>query len=387
MLFSETTATKKILSLTKRIRACAGGTSASKTISILLYLIALAQSDKKPTLTSIVAESIPHLKRGAIRDFKNILQAHHYWKDANWNATDSIYTFETGSKIEFFSTDNGDKLRGARRDRLFMNEANNTTLDAFNQLEVRTKEFCFLDWNPTNEFWFYTEILGKRDDVEFITLTYKDNEALDQEIVKAIEARKNNKSWWQVYGLGQLGEVEGKIYKDWQVIDEIPHEARLERYGLDFGYSNDPTSIVAIYKYNGGFIFNEITYQKGLSNKQIADILNNLPKALVVADSAEPKSIDEIRSYGVNILPALKGQGSVNKGIQFIQDQRCSMTKRSINIIKEYRNYMWMTDKDGRILNVPEDLFNHSMDAIRYALDSYNNSVNDNSIYIPNNDY
>lgn len=387
MLFSETTATKKILSLTKRIRACAGGTSASKTISILLYLIALAQSDKKPTLTSIVAESIPHLKRGAIRDFKNILQAHHYWKDANWNATDSIYTFETGSKIEFFSTDNGDKLRGARRDRLFMNEANNTTLDAFNQLEVRTKEFCFLDWNPTNEFWFYTEILGKRDDVEFITLTYKDNEALDQEIVKAIEARKNNKSWWQVYGLGQLGEVEGKIYKDWQVIDEIPHEARLERYGLDFGYSNDPTSIVAIYKYNGGFIFDEITYQKGLSNKQIADILNNLPKALVVADSAEPKSIDEIRSYGVNILPALKGQGSVNKGIQFIQDQRCSMTKRSINIIKEYRNYMWMTDKDGRILNVPEDLFNHSMDAIRYALDSYNNSVNDNSIYIPNNDY
>ena len=129
MLFQETTATKKILSLTKRIRACAGGTSASKTISILLYLIALAQSDKKPTLTSIVAESIPHLKRGAIRDFKNILQAHHYWKDSNWNATDSIYTFETGSKIEFFSTDNGDKLRGARRDRLFMNEANNTTLD------------------------------------------------------------------------------------------------------------------------------------------------------------------------------------------------------------------------------------------------------------------
>lgn len=373
MLFSETTATKKIVSLTKRIRACAGGTSASKTISILLYLIALAQSDKKPTLTSIVAESIPHLKRGAIRDFKNILQAHHYWKDANWNATDSIYTFETGSKIEFFSTDNGDKLRGARRDRLFINEANNTTLDAFNQLEVRTKEFCFLDWNPTNEFYFYSDILGKRDDVEFITLTYKDNEALDQEIVKAIEARKNNKSWWQVYGLGQLGEVEGKIYKDWQVIDEIPHEARLERYGLDFGYSNDPTSIVAIYKYNGGFIFDEITYQKGLSNKQIADILNNSPKALVVADSAEPKSIDEIRSYGVNILPALKGKGSVNKGIQFIQDQRCSVTKRSINIIKEYRNYMWMTDKEGRILNVPEDLFNHSMDAIRYALDSYNN--------------
>lgn len=387
MLFRETTATKKILNLNKRIRAVAGGTSASKTISILLYLIALAQSDKKTTLTSVVAESIPHLKRGAIRDFKNILQNHRYWRDKNWNATDSIYTFETGSKIEFFSSDNGDKLRGARRDRLFINEANNNSFEAFNQLEVRTKEFCFLDWNPTNEFWFYTDILGKRNDVDFITLTYKDNEALDEEIIKSIEARKNNKGWWQVYGLGQLGEVEGKIYKDWQIIEEIPHEARLERYGLDFGYSNDPTAIIAIYKYNNGYIFDEIVYQKGLSNKQIADILINIQPALVIADSAEPKSIDEIRSYGINILPSLKGQGSVNKGIQFIQGQRCSITKRSINTIKEYRNYMWKTDKDGRILNIPDDLFNHSMDAIRYALDTWNNSPNDNSIYIPNNDY
>jgi len=386
-MFKETTATKKILALTKRIRAVCGGTSASKTISILLYLIAKAQSDTKPTLTSVVAESIPHLKRGAIRDFKNILQAHHYWKDSNWNATDSIYTFETGSKIEFFSSDNGDKLRGARRDRLFINEANNNSFDAFNQLEVRTKEFCFLDWNPTNEFWFYTDILGKRDDVEFITLTYKDNEALDKQIIEAIEQRKNNKNWWKVYGLGQLGEVEGKIYKDWQVIDEIPHEARLERYGLDFGYSNDPTAIVAIYKYNGGFILDEITYQKGLSNKQIADILNNTDKALVIADSAEPKSIDELKIHGINILPSLKGQGSVNKGIQFIQDQRISVTKRSINILKEYRNYLWKTDKDGKILNVPESGFDHSMDAIRYALDTYNNTNIESSIYIPNNEY
>lgn len=386
-MFQETTATKKIVSLNKRIRAVCGGTSASKTISILLYLIALAQSDKEPTLTSVVAESIPHLKRGAIRDFKNILQSHRYWKENNWNATDSIYTFETGSKIEFFSSDNGDKLRGARRDRLFINEANNNTLDAFNQLEVRTKEFCFLDWNPTNEFWFYTDVLGKRDDVEFITLTYKDNEALDQQIVEAIEKRKGNKNWWQVYGLGKLGEVEGKIFKDWAIIDEIPHEARLERYGLDFGYSNDPTAIVAIYKYNGGFIFDEITFQKGLSNKQIADILNNQPKALVIADSAEPKSIDELKMYGVNVLPSLKGQGSVNKGIQYVQDQRCSITKRSINIIKEYRNYLWQTDKDGRMLNVPESGFDHSMDAIRYALDTYNNTNIESSIYIPNNEY
>lgn len=288
-----------------------------------------------------------------------------------------IYTFETGSQIEFFSSDNGDKLRGARRDRLFINEANNVTKDAFDQLEVRTKEFIYLDWNPTNEFWFYTDVLGKRDDIDFITLTYKDNEALSPEIVGAIEQRKNNKSWWQVYGLGQLGEVEGKIYKDWAIIDEIPHEARLERYGMDFGYSNDPTAIVAIYRYNGGFILNETTFQKGLSNKQIADILLNVAPALVVADSAEPKSIDEIRGYGVNIIPCTKGSGSVNQGIQFVQDQRISVTKQSVNIIKEYRNFLWQTDKNGKVINVPDVGFDHSMDAIRYGLDSYQPINND----------
>jgi phage terminase large subunit len=357
--------------LKKRIRAVAGGTSASKTISIILWLINLAQSDKEKTLTSIVSESMPHLKKGAMRDFKNIMSEHHYWKDERWNATDSIYTFETGSQIEFFSADNGDKLRGARRDRLFLNEANNIAKDAFDQLEVRTKEFIFLDWNPTNEFWFYTDIKDKRDDVEFITLTYLDNEALSEEIKDAIEKRRGNKAWWQVYGLGQLGEVEGKIYKDWQIVDEIPHEARLERRGMDFGYSNDPTAIVDIYYYNGGYILDEICYQKGLSNKQIADILINLPKVLCVADSAEPKSIDEIASYGINIIPAEKGPDSVRQGIQFVQDLRISVTKRSLNIIKEYRNYLWETDKDGKILNVPEDLFNHSMDAIRYGFNAY----------------
>lgn len=372
MPYQATTATKKIASLTKRIRAVQGGTSASKTISILLYLIHLSQSDKSKKLTSVISESIPHLKRGAMRDFKNIMQAHHYWKDSNWNATDSVYTFETGSQIEFFSSDNGDKLRGARRDRLFINEANNVTFDAFEQLEVRTKDFIYLDWNPTNEFWFYTDVKEKRDDVDHIILTYKDNEALDAEIVQSIEQRKNRTSWWQVYGLGQLGEVEGKIYRDWQIIDALPHEARLERYGLDFGYSNDPTSIVAIYYWNGGYILDELTYQKGLLNKQIADILANLPNALVIADSAEPKSIDEIRSYGVNILPAEKGQDSVRQGIAYVQQQRISVTKRSVNVIREYRNYLWATDKFGRYLSPPEPehQFSHSMDAIRYGMNS-----------------
>ena len=375
MAFSITTATKKIAALTKKIRAVAGGTSASKTISILCYLIDRAQRDTRPTLTSIVSESIPHLKRGAIRDFQNILKDQGYWDDKRWNISDSIYTFETGSKIEFFSTDNGDKLRGSRRDRLFINEANNTTLDAFDQLEVRTKEFVFMDWNPSNEFYFYTDILGVREDVEFITLTYKDNEALSPEIVSSIEARKNNTRWWQVYGLGLLGEAEGRIYKGWKMIDEIPHEARLERYGVDFGYTNDPTVIIALYKFNDGFIIDEVCYQKEMSNKMIADTLKNIERALVIADSAEPKSIQEIKDYGINILGAEKGQGSVYQGIQFVQDQKISLTKTSIKTKKAYDNYFFLKDKQtGRYVNEPDDSiheWSNSMDAIRYAFSSY----------------
>lgn len=184
--------------------------------------------------------------------------------------------------------------------------------------------------------------------------------------------------------LGEPSSSERKIYKDWAIIDSIPHEARLERYGLDFGYSNDPTAIVAIYKYNGGFILDEITYQKGLSNKQIADIILSQSNALVIADSAEPKSIDEIRLYGVNILPSLKGQGSINKGIQFVQDQRISVTKRSSNVIQEYTRYLWQIDKLDKIINIAEGGFDHAMDAIRYALDTYNHQST-GTIFIPDN--
>jgi phage terminase large subunit len=357
------------MKMEQRIRAVPGGTSASKTISILIYLIARAQSDKAITLTSVVSESFPHLRRGAERDFLNIMQKQGYYKDKLWDKTNHTYTFETGSRIEFFSADSPDKLRGARRDRLFINEANNVPFDAFEQLEVRTKEFVYLDWNPTNEFWYYSDVRDDRDDVEECTLTYKDNEALDEKIVESIEQRRNRKGWWQVYGLGMLGEVEGKIYKDWKILDKIPDEAKLIRKGMDFGYSNDPTSIVDIYKWNGAYIIDEITFRKGLSNKQIADILlideNN---TLTVADSAEPKSIDEIRAYGANIIGCKKGRDSVNQGIQLVQDQRIFMTKRSINVIKEYRNYLWLTDKNGKVLNVPEPGFDHAMDAVRYAL-------------------
>jgi phage terminase large subunit len=356
------------MSLQKRIRVVQGGTSASKTISIILYLISLAQSDKTPTLTSICSESFPHLRRGAIRDFETIMKEHFYFKQLRWDKTNSTYTFETGSKLEFFSVDQPEKVRGARRDRLFINECNNVSFEAFEELEVRTKDFIFLDYNPTAEFWVFDKVLEKRTDAEKIVLTYKDNEALSKEIIDSIEQRKERKGWWQVYGLGELGDVEGRIYKGWNIIDEIPHEARLERYGLDFGYTNDPTAIIAIYYYNGGYILDEITFQKGLSNKQIADILKNHDTALVIADSAEPKSIDEIASYGISIAGAEKGKDSVVHGIALVQAQRISMTKRSVNLIKGYRNYLWETDKNGKIINEPDHTWSDSLDATRYGL-------------------
>jgi len=370
-MYKVTTATRKIAKLNSRIRAVQGGTSASKSISILLYLIDKAQRDEKPTLTSIVSESLPHLKRGVIRDFLNITQEHGYFKDDQWNKSDFTYTFETGSRIEFFSADQPSKVRGPRRDRLFINEANNIPYETFDQLEVRTKEFVFMDWNPTNEFWYYTEVEGKRDDVEHIVLTYLDNEGLDPAIVESIEQRKNRKGWWRVYGEGLLGEVEGKIYKDWQIIDEVPHEARLVRRGLDYGYTNDPSACVDIYQYNGGYVLDELFYKKGMSNRVIADHLKSSEKDIMVcADSAEPKSNDEIAEYGISIIGATKGLGSVSQGIQFVQDQRISVTRRSSNVIREYRNYLWKSDRDGKILNEPEHEFSHSMDAIRYGLAS-----------------
>jgi phage terminase large subunit len=187
--------------------------------------------------------------------------------------------------------------------------------------------------------------------------------------------QRNRPSLYKHKWLGEPNSIESKIYKDWVIIEDVPHEARLERRGMDFGYTNDPTAIVDIYKYNGGFIVDENTFQKGLSNKQIADkILNSVsPETLVVADSAEPKSIDEISGYGINIIGANKGPGSLNQGIQYVQVQRISITKRSLNIIKEYRNYIWTTDKDGKIINVPASGFDHAMDAIRYGLETYKN--------------
>lgn len=332
-------------------------------------MIDIAQSRNNLKI-DIMSESFPHLEGGAIADFKSVMIDRGYWQDNNWNETKHFYTFETGTVIRFISVDTLGKAHGPRRDILFINECNWIPFEIYQQLELRTKYVIWLDWNPVSEFWYYTEIKD-RVDHDFLILTYLDNEALDHNIRQSIEAKKNNRNFWKVYGLGELGDSEGKIYKDWQIIDEIPHEARLERRGLDFGYSQDPTAIVDIYKYNGGFILDEVCYQKGLSNKQISDIIKNLEPTLTIADSAEPKSIDEIKTYGITVIPAIKGKGSVHQGISYVQGQRISITKRSTNGIKEYRNYLWEKDKNGKILDVPIDLFNHFLDAARYGLSRY----------------
>lgn len=369
-----TTATRKLLKLKKKIRAVSGGTGASKSYSIMMILVDYGQSNQGKKI-DVVSESFPHLEEGVIKDFKDIMVSRKYWKDSHWNETKHFYNFESGSVMKFLSFDKMGKAHGPRRDVLFLNECNYLPWNTIDQLITRTRKVVWMDWNPSEEFWFHTEIRANRKDVEFVgdggdypPLTYLDNEGLSVEEVAEIEAHKNNKVWWKVYGEGKLGEVEGRIFTDWKFIDDVPHEARLERHWLDFGYSADPTAIGDVYYYNGGYILDEGLYQKGLSNKQIADFLLNLKKALTVADSAEPKSIDEIRSYGVNIVPADKGKDSVRQGIQMIQDQQISVTKRSTNLIKEYRNYMWMKDKDGRITKEPSPLWNHHLDGIRYAM-------------------
>lgn len=359
----------------KRIRAVAGGTSASKTISILVWLIDYCQSpENKNKLCTVVSESYPHLEKGAMLDFQNIMKDRGYWDENSWHGTKHAYTFFGGNKIEFTSVDYS-KAHGPRRDILFVNEANNLDYKTVDQLMARTREIVWMDWNPSEEFWFYTDLLPARpDDVDFITLTYLDNEALDDIMVAEIESHKGNLAWWTVYGLGQLGATEQRIYTGWNIIEEIPFEARLERYGVDFGYTNDPTAIVAVYYYNGGYILDEIAYAKGLMNKPIADIIKNQERrAITIADSAEPKSIDEIRMFGLTILPANKGRDSVHQGIQYVQSQQISVTKRSTNIIKEYRRYLWIVDKDGKITQDPEHEYSHAMDAIRYALTSIRN--------------
>jgi phage terminase large subunit len=368
-MFKRTTATNKVLALKRRIKIIQGGTSASKTYSILAVLINKAVTI--PSLEiSVVAETIPHLRRGALKDFIKILKWTNRFNENQFNKSLLTYEFKNGSVIEFFSADDSSKLRGARRDILYINECNNVTFDSYNELAIRTRKEVYLDFNPANEFWVHTELKNEPDS-DFLILTYKDNEALDQSIIDQIEKNKEKAktstywaNWWKVYGEGQLGMLEGVVFSNWKQIDTIPKEAKLLGIGLDFGYTNDPTAIIEIYNYNGQRIVNEVAYQTGLLNSEIAKLL---PKHVpVYADSSEPKSIDEIKRFGITIKGVTKGKDSINYGIDVIQRQEYLVTANSQNLIKELRSYVWDTDKQGKRLNKPINFNDHAIDAFRY---------------------
>jgi len=367
-MLTRTTAINKILALKKRIKIIQGGTSAGKTFGILPILIDKAAKTGGLEI-SVVAESIPHLRRGALRDFLKCMKWTNRFVDERYNKSLLKYEFANGSFIEFFSADDSSKLRGARRDILYVNECNNVNFEAYNELSIRTKKEIYLDFNPANEFW--VEEIKEDKEADFIILTYKDNEALDIGIVDQIEKNRLKaetstywRNWWKVYGLGELGMLEGVVFSNWKQIDTIPKEARLVGLGMDFGYTNDPTSVIEIYKHNETRILNEIVYQTGLLNSDIAKLL---PKDVpVYADSAEPKSIADIQRYGITIKGVTKGRDSINYGIDVMQREEYIVTSNSTNLIKELRSYCWDTDKTGKRLNKPIDNYNHAIDAVRY---------------------
>jgi phage terminase large subunit len=364
-----TTAIRKILRLRNRIKIIQGGTSAGKTFGILPILISKAA--KRPLMEiSVVAESIPHLRRGALKDFLSMMKSGFRYVDKRFNKSLLRYDFDNGSYIEFFSADDSSKLRGARRDILYINECNNIEFEAYNELAIRTKREIYLDFNPANEFWVHTE-LKNEPDTDFVVLTYKDNEALDKGIVREIEKNRLKgltssywANWWNVYGLGEMGSLQGVVFSNWKQIDTIPTEARLLGYGVDFGYTADPTSIIEVYNYNGQRILNEICYQTGLVNTEISKKLQK--NIIAYADSAEPKSIEEIRRTGQLIKGVTKGLDSVNFGIQIMQSQEYLVTSQSTNLIKELRSYCWDKDRSGKQINKPIANFNHAIDAVRY---------------------
>jgi len=366
-----TQAFKKIAVLDKRIKAIQGGTSASKTYSILQQWImkAYRNNPKFAGVNSIVAESMPHLKRGAMRDFFSILNKDNLYSDKFHNKSDSIYTINN-SIFEFFSADQDDRLRGARRQNLFINECNNISYNAYTELEIRTEFNIWLDYNPVAEFYVHNELIGTPD-VDFIKLTYKDNSQLSPNIIKSIESRMKNENWWKVYGLGEVGSLDGIVFSNYQIIDSVPSDARLLGYGLDFGFTNDPTTIIAVWYMDGRYIADEICYLTGLTNQDISRILLGEPRSIVICDSAEPKSIRELQLRGLVVKGANKGKGSVNYGIDLIKSEPFSVTKRSTNLIKELRNYQWKVDKEGKSMNVPIDIFNHGIDALRYFISEH----------------
>jgi phage terminase large subunit len=350
-----------------------GGTSSSKTFSVLQALVIIASEAVSPLLISIVSESLPHLKRGAMRDFFNILDES---PDNNpyFNKSEGVYR-RPGWKgvIEFFGADDDGKVRGPRRDILFMNEGNNIPWETARGLDIRTSRFTIVDWNPTGEFWAHENWLNDNNS-SYVHSTYLDaRDVLPKQTVLDIESYKDkDPNWWHVYGLGLVGKVEGLVYPYFEQVDQLP--AGNIFYGLDFGYSDDPAVLVANVIVGDKLYSREVMHKTGMTNDVIArnmDLLGirqNYDE--IYADCSEPKSIEEIHRKGFNIKPCEKGQGSVEYGIQKVNQYKQFWTKDSINCIKEQRNFRYIADKDGKLTEKTTHKWSHGMDARRYAVSS-----------------
>lgn len=354
-----------------------GGTRSTKTYSALQFLVFLAVGLRTKKLISVVSETLPHLKKGAIRDFEEILQKEGIIStslrdDPRWNATDRVFIFANGTIIEFFSADSPGKVHGPSRDVLFINEGQNIRWETARQLMIRTREFIIVDYNPTHEFWAHTELAT---DPRFRTIvsTYKDNPFLTPAQVEDIERGRKNANWWRIYGLGQTGQLEGVIY-DFEQVDTMPTDPGLVRVGgLDYGFTNSKTAgvdVLADIRRKRLYV-DEMFYGSGMHNFDIVAALNahGFPKKgpRLYADCAEPKANSEIKLAGFNVWPSDKGK-EITFQISWMQGWEIRVTKRSVNVIKELRNYIWDTDKDGNRLNQPIKEFDHAMDAMRYAV-------------------
>ena len=360
-----------------------GGTRSGKTYSALQMLALVAKTDPIPTLTSVVSETFPHLRRGAITDFKNIMEAERWWDPKRWNASSSSYTFNSGSVMEFFSADAPSKVMGPARHRLFLNEANHIPWETARQLFVRTSGIIVYDYNPTGKFWGTDpKIWATRPGRVSINSTYLDNQFLSQFQIAEIEANKGDKNWWNVFGLGLEGRLEGLVYNNVELIDEMPAPGSMrECYGIDFGFTNSTTAVLHILIDEGRrrIYVDQIVYQKGLLNSDIAELMTAaaIPKKSVravpiYADAAEPKSIAELCRYGWNVLGCDKTSESdrhnpITAQIGMITPYTICITKRSVDTKKEIDGYMWATDKDGERMNVPVKVNDHAMDALRYG--------------------
>ena len=371
MTLQETTALRKIRALKKRIRIVQGGTSAGKTYDILLDELneAIMQNG---ILTTIMSDTMPNLRHGAMRDFLKICHETNVWDVAEWNSTYSTLTLPNRSIIEFYSADSEDAL-GARRDRLFINEANRITKEAFDQLEVRTEQKITLDFNPVNQFWAHD--LLTRPDVDFVKLNYLDNEALSQNIVNALELRKGDgtSNWWRVYGLGEIGSLEGNVYEGWIPVDDIPQTAVLKRYGVDFGFSNDPTAVVAVYEDEDESLYlkTELCDIKILTPVLI-DKLRKLPDALFVCDNARPEIIAEMQANGLRAIGSNKTAGEKMNGkrynIELVMRRKIHYLRTDTELEREYLTYAWRKKSTGEIIDEPQDGNDHIMDALAYAV-------------------